>query len=89
MKKQAAKQLSADELEQWMVKFVATKLKISPQEIATDQEFSNMAFDSAMAMELTADLEDLLGRRISPTLVYNFSTIEQLAQHLVGTEAAE
>jgi acyl carrier protein len=35
-----------------------------------------------MALTMVAELEDKLNRKLSPTLSYNYPTIEQLAAYL-------
>src|SRR5207249_2733002 len=39
---------------------------------------------SLQAVGLAGDLQEWLGRPLSPTLVYEYPTIEALAQHLAG-----
>lgn len=82
-KKQKTKQrFTVQELVQRISEYLAKAMKIGLQDIAIDVEFSQLDFDSALALKMTADLEDLLGRPLSPTLAYNYPTIEKLAAHL-------
>ncbi len=40
------------------------------------------------AVSLSGDLEDYLSRRLSPTLLYQYPTINKLAEHLAATGRA-
>ncbi|EYF05475.1 type I polyketide synthase [Chondromyces apiculatus] len=57
------------------------------------QGFSEMGMDSLMAIEFRNLLEKGLGCRLSPTFLFNHSTVDQLSEHLLRTlmpeEAAE
>ena len=46
--------------------------------------FAGFGLGSLQAVGLAGDLEDWLGRPLSPTLVYEHPTIEALARHLAG-----
>jgi hypothetical protein len=51
--------------------------------IAEDRTFVQFGMDSVHAMMMVGDLEDLLGRRLSPTLAWAFPTVGAMAEHLV------
>jgi acyl carrier protein len=42
--------------------------------------------DSMQAMHLSGDLADWLGQQLSPTVVWDYPTIELLASHLAGSD---
>ena len=48
------------------------------------QGFFDMGMDSLMAVELKSRLEASLGRSLSSTLIFNYSTIEALAKYLLS-----
>jgi acyl transferase domain-containing protein/acyl-CoA synthetase (AMP-forming)/AMP-acid ligase II/acyl carrier protein/predicted alpha/beta-fold hydrolase len=66
----------------WLVENVARRLGILPQEIDVGEPFASYGLDSVQAVRLTAELEDWLGRKLSPTLAYDYPTIESLAGYL-------
>lgn len=76
---------SVEAIQQWMVNYLAQQLRLDPQEIDPKLSFGQYGIDSVMAISLTGELEDQLGFRLSPTLPYDYPTIETLAEHLAQT----
>ena len=76
--------LTVEAFQAWLVSHLAELLKIAPQEIDIRAPFDRYGLDSAEAVLLTGDLEDWLGRQLSPSLLYDYLTIEALAQHLAA-----
>jgi acyl carrier protein len=74
--------LGATEIQARIVQEVARLLEVEPRAIDVTQPFDRYGLDSMMAVDLTAVLEDWLGRDFSPTLPYDFPTIQSLSQHL-------
>lgn len=77
-------------IERWLIAHVAHLAEEKTQDIDVNQPFSHYAFDSLATVELTADIEDWLGLRLSPTLVWDYPTISVLSRHLAdmkGTAA--
>ena len=72
-------------IQNWMIDFFAREMKMNRNDIAVDVEFSEYDFDSALAYSMVSELEDLLDRKLSPTLAYNYPTIEALANCLAGS----
>ncbi|HEY9857226.1 MAG TPA: acyl carrier protein [Stenomitos sp.] len=70
-------------LEDWLVERLTQDLNLE-QEIDVRRPFSYYGLDSVMAISLAADLEDMLGRELEPTLLWDFPTIEALAAFLVA-----
>jgi Polyketide synthase modules and related proteins len=71
-------------IETWLVSHLAEMLGIDRNEIDRRQPFASFGLDSAQAVSLIGDLEAWLGRLLSPTLAWEFPTVEALARHLVG-----
>lgn len=80
---------SAQEIEAWLVQEVAKRLKVNPQTIDVQAPLTRYGLDSLAAVEVSCELEIWLGRRLPPTVVYDYPTIEALAQHLSGSAAPE
>ncbi|NIA28584.1 MAG: amino acid adenylation domain-containing protein [Actinobacteria bacterium] len=70
------------EIEDWLIDKVATELKIPVSDIDVKQPFARYGLDSVHATGLAGDLEDWLGRSLSPTLAYDYPTIEALSRYL-------
>ncbi len=76
------KLLSAAEIQGWIVSYLAELLELDPDEIDLAIPFDSYGLDSALAVGMTGDLEDWLGKEIDPTLLYDYPTIEVLARYL-------
>ncbi len=74
-------------IEHWLMTHVAKLAGESKEDIDVDLPFSHYALDSVATVELTADIEDWLELRLSPTLVWDYPTIAVLARHLADLKA--
>jgi trans-AT polyketide synthase, acyltransferase and oxidoreductase domains len=75
---------AVEEVRAWLIAEIAAHLAVPEDEIDTAAPFVNFALDSAAAVLIMARLEKFLGRPLSPTLVWNYPTIDSLAAHLEG-----
>jgi acyl carrier protein len=75
---------TADEVQEWIVEYLAKVLERSPDDIDVTVPFDDFALDSATAIGMTGELEDWLGKSVDPTLVYDYPTIEQFSKCLAG-----
>ncbi|MBD0301337.1 MAG: acyl carrier protein [Tolypothrix sp. T3-bin4] len=73
---------SAAEIQTWIVFYLAQLLEIDPDEVDVKVAFDQYGLDSSAAVGMTGDLEDWVERKIDPTLLYDYPTIQALAQHL-------
>ncbi|MBD2103370.1 acyl carrier protein [Leptolyngbya sp. FACHB-261] len=73
---------TAAEIQAWIVAYLAELLEIEPDEVNVTIPFDRYGLDSATAVGLTGDLEDWLGKRLDPTLLYDYPTVETFSQHL-------
>lgn len=81
--KRVGKELpSAAEIQAWIVSYLAQLLEIDLDEVNVTIPFDQYGLDSAAAVGLTGDMEDWLGRKLDPTLLYDYPTAEALARHL-------
>lgn len=74
--------LSGTEIKEWLVSYLAKELEITPLEVDVTLPFDCYNMDSAITIGMVGDLESLLGCTLDPTLVYDYPTIELLAQHI-------
>jgi acyl transferase domain-containing protein/acyl carrier protein len=63
---------------------LAAHLKLQPSELGIHEPLSRYGLDSMTAIEITGELEEWLGRKISPTLAWEYPSIQLLAAHLAG-----
>jgi acyl carrier protein len=76
-----------DEIQQWMVSYLARHLDTHPDEIDVTASFERFGLDSAAAVEMSGDLQEWVGERVDPMLVYDYPTIEDMAGYLGSIEA--
>jgi acyl carrier protein len=75
------------EIQNWLISRLAELLRVSPDEVDVQEPFANFGLNSIDAVSLSGDLEDLLGRNLSATLLWDFPTIETLSNYLVADTA--
>jgi len=75
-------QLSQQQLTTWLVNKVIAIAKIEAHEIDINEQFINYGLNSVDAVTLSGELEDFIGYEIPASIMYEFSTINELAQHL-------
>src|SRR5262245_28875280 len=74
--------MQAREIRRWLVEDIAARLGIAPSSIGLDTPFELLGLDSAKAVAVSGELERLLGRRLSPTLAYEYPNIAALSVYL-------
>lgn len=74
--------LSAAEIQEWLVSYLAKELGIDAREIDVETPFDNYGLSSASAVFMTSDLSEWLQKEIDPTLPYDYPTIAALARRL-------
>lgn len=69
-----------------MINYVAELLQQTPDSINIHEPFANYGLSSLDAVTLSGELEELVARRLSPTLAYEYPNIFTLCRHLAGDE---
>jgi len=77
--------LDVDTLTSWLLDSISKVLGVSPDEIDIHEQLTEYGMDSRQFVGLTVDLEDLLGRELPPTLLWDNPSIAALARALVGS----
>jgi acyl carrier protein len=73
---------SEQEIQAWLIANVAQVVEMEPRLIKIDEQLENYGMDSLQATHLSNDLQGWLGRQLSPTIVWDYPTIESLARYL-------
>ena len=76
--------LGSEIIQTWIVAQIAERTGIDPDELDVRKPLRSYGLDSVANVAITGDLGAWLGRELSPTLIYDHPTIEELAQHLAG-----
>ena len=69
-------------VENWLIDNIAGRLGVSTKEIEPEEPFASMGLDSVQAVRLSAELEDYLHIKLSPTVIYDYPNISSLAAYL-------
>jgi acyl carrier protein len=70
------------ELREWLLHTIAELSTSPPSAIDPRERFHRYGLDSLGAAKLTAILSQKLGRALSPTIFWEYPTIDELAKHL-------
>jgi probable biosynthetic protein (TIGR04098 family) len=60
----------------------ATLLKMNPQKVLSHIELGDYGFDSILYTQFCNEINELYGLDITPTLFFNYPTLDELATHL-------
>jgi len=70
------------EIRQWLREQIALRLGVSAEEIEVQEPFTSYGLDSMELISVSGFLEQWLGRELSPNLMYDYTTIEEVAAYL-------
>jgi acyl carrier protein len=70
--------VSVDSLKAWL----ADALAMDGRQIEPSQPFLSYGLDSVQAMSMVGDLEVTFGGRLSPTLAWDYPSVDAMAEHL-------
>ncbi|MCM1984976.1 type I polyketide synthase [Lyngbya confervoides] len=73
-------------LKDWLVNQIAQRMQLSVDQIDPDQPLASYGLDSIQVVTMSADLEAWLGMAVSPTIIYDYPTIDGLARKLALDE---
>ena len=76
--------MNAQEIQDWLVARIADTLRLEPSDIDVHKPFDTYGMSSTEAVVLSGDLEQLLGRKLSPTLIYDHPSVSELSRYLMS-----
>jgi len=79
-----ARRPTEDDIQAWLIEKITAMDDVDAASVDIREPFSSYGLTSRAAVGLSGDLEEWLGRRLSPALVYEHPTIEALARHLAA-----
>lgn len=80
---------SAQEIQSFLLSKIAEHLKLNEADIDPATPFVNLGVDSVFTVELSGELEDLLGCDLSPTLLYDHPSVAAVARYLSAEASRE
>lgn len=76
--------LTHEKLRGWLVAELASMVKISEADVDTSKPFDAYGLDSRTAVQVSGKLEKVVERRLSPAILFDHETIDDLADFLAG-----
>jgi acyl carrier protein len=76
--------LTHEKLRAWLIAELARMVKIDRAEVDTSKPFQAYGLDSRAAVAVSGALEKAVERRLSPGILFDHETIDDLADHLMG-----
>ncbi|MDA0266671.1 MAG: AMP-binding protein [Cyanobacteria bacterium] len=73
---------SPEILKQWLIDWLAQTLQLPPMEVDSTRPFAEYGLDSVAAVELTEALQSTIDQPLSPTLAYEYPTVDAVADYL-------
>jgi len=74
--------LTQGKLRSWLVSELAHRVKVPESEIDTAKPFDAYGLDSRAAVQVSGKLEKVVERRLSPAILFDHGTIDDLANYL-------
>ncbi|MFI0817420.1 acyl carrier protein [Streptomyces sp. NPDC021098] len=74
--------LTEASLKQWLVDYLVVQVEIPRDGIDTSKTFESYGLDSRVAVQVSGALEKIVERRLSPGLLYEYQSIDELSQYL-------
>ena len=71
-------------IKDWLVQRLSRQLKVDASQIDTSRQFESYGLDSRMAVQVAGELEKVVERRLSPALLFEYSSIDQLSSFLAN-----
>ena len=78
------KESASADIQRFLIVELARRLEIDPEAINPRQPFERYGLDSLHAIRLAVELEARIGRQLPTTALWDFPTIESLANYLAG-----
>lgn len=70
------------EIQKWIISYLALVLEIYPDEIDINIPFERYGLNSSVAIGMSGELEEWLGSKLEPTLLYDYPTIKALVDYI-------
>jgi acyl carrier protein len=74
--------LTQESLRAWLVTELASRVKCAESEVDTAKPFDAYGLDSRAAVQVSGALEKVVERRLSPAILFDHGTIDDLAAYL-------
>jgi acyl transferase domain-containing protein/thioesterase domain-containing protein/acyl carrier protein len=75
-----------ESIRNWLLDRLSEELGLDPSDLDPTESFKSFGLSSREAVGISGDLEDWLDTELSPTILYEYPTIERLAAQLADDE---
>ena len=69
--------------ESWMTTWLVARAGVAPSEIDLEKPFADYGLDSMTAVEMSGEIEDWSGARLTPIVAWNYPTVTRLSEYIV------
>ncbi|MBD2682800.1 MULTISPECIES: non-ribosomal peptide synthetase/type I polyketide synthase [Nostoc] len=76
------KSRSKEEIATWLISKISDQLQVVPHQIDTRQPFADYGMGSLVTVRLSDQLQQWLGCQLSPSIFYDYSSIEAISDYL-------
>ncbi|NNK73173.1 MAG: SDR family NAD(P)-dependent oxidoreductase, partial [Flavobacteriaceae bacterium] len=83
------KEPNSRKIQDWLITEISNILEIEPTAIDIHKSFTEYGLSSFDVVSMSGELEDFLGRRLSPTLAYDYPNIAMLTEHLSEVDSSD
>jgi len=74
--------LTTESLRRWLIEHLAARIDADPAGIDTGKSFDSYGLDSRVVVQVSGALEKVVEARLSPGLLYEHPSIDDLSAHL-------
>lgn len=76
--------LTREAIVKWIREYLQRSLGLGRDVVDNDAYFSDYGVDSMFAVVMTGDIREWIKKDISPTALYEYPTVNQLADHVAS-----
>jgi acyl carrier protein len=76
--------MTEERIRTWLISRLAKQLKCEIGSVDIHRSFESYGLDSIVAVQVAGDLEKLLEQRLSPALLFEYQSIDDLSKYLAG-----
>jgi len=78
--------VTVESIQNWLVNELSKWLKVAASKIDIQKPLTRYGLDSMTAVGLSGELETWLERSLSPTIVYDYPSVQAISRYLAGEE---
>lgn len=72
-----------EKMQDILITLIVNKTDLKQDDIDLDSTFASYDIDSVIALEISGELEEIIGVKINPIILFEYPTINTLSKHLL------